>query len=232
MNAFFVEQVQPGEEALLADYSLRLHAIFAHPSGTDDLIRSLTARETALGSATMTNESLLLLHTLLQQDIADISSHIVWHDATRSAFETQAVLPMDAVVLKSVSVQLRDSLVLCSGIGDFQLQRHHLRTLAEHLHLPRRVVKHCTINPGYLDPQCVYGMSEGMVSPFFPRHRTTELTAIALMYGDLTAVSKYTSVAISLSRYESLLVPLALFPTLLRRYMSTTYPHVTLIELS
>jgi hypothetical protein len=227
-----VEQLLPGEEALLASSSLRFHAILAaHPFGTDSFRRSLMARETTLGSATMAHESLLLLCSLLQSHVSDLSASVLWHEATVSAAATQEVLPTGVVVLKSITVQLRDQMVLVTGMGNFHLHRDHLRVLADQLQLPRRVVKHCTLNPGHLDPLHLYGMLHGMVSPFFPRSRAAALAAIALVSNEAPATPACTDVAISLSRFESLRIPLTIFPVLFHHYACITYPQLRFINL-
>ncbi|MHB8596757.1 MAG: hypothetical protein ACYDER_08100 [Ktedonobacteraceae bacterium] len=227
-----VEQLRLGEEALLADSSLRFHTIVAaHPFGTDSFRHSLIARETTLGSATMPHESLLLLCSLLQPHVSDIAAHLVWHHATMSARETQAVLPSDVTVLKTVTLRLRDRLILVTGVGDFHLHREALRTLVKRLSLPLGVVKHATINPKDVDPADSYGLCEGMVSPFFPARCSSLLAALAFLHCDAMTGSTDSTVAISLSRFESLLIPQALFPTLLKLYASQTYPHLRLITL-
>ncbi len=220
---------QNGEQALLADPFLRLHTIFtSFPFGSPTFLHLLVQREETLGPATLTNGSLLLLCTLLQPDVPDVSSLLLWHEPTLSAAETQAVLPPSVVVQKTVTLQLHDVFVLVTGAGNFHLHRNHRRTLAQQLALPRSVLAHCTINPAHLDPRDTYGLLNGMVSPFFPRYRSTHLSAVACVP---SPVGTYTSIAISLSRYESLLVPKALFPGLLARYARLTYPHLPLIDL-
>jgi hypothetical protein len=219
-----------GEQALLADPFLRLHTIFtSFPFGSPTFLHLLVRREETLGPATLTNASLLVLWTLLRPQVPDVSSLFLWHEPTLTAAEKQAVLPSHVAVQKTLTVQVRDRQVLVTGIGDFHLHRDtHLRTLALRLGLPPSAAARCTINPQQIEPQQSYGMVEGMISPFFPWHRSTRLSAIACVP---TVADEYTSIAISLSRFESLVVPQTLFPGLLARYARITYPHLPLLDL-
>lgn len=218
-----------GEYWLLTDMSLHLHTIFTrYAYGTGDFLHALVRREAALGAATIPKESLVLLCTLLQPHLPDLASSLLWHEASVTAAQTQQLLPAGVAVQKSVTVQLCDRLVLVTGVGDFRLQRDHRQTLAKQLSLPRRVLTQCTINPGHIDPQHTYGLLEGMVSPFFARHWSTGLSAIASVP---TTAYESALIAISLSRYESLLVPQVVFPILLQHYARLTYPDLRFIHL-
>jgi hypothetical protein len=221
---------QNGEQVLLADPSFHLCSIFStYGYDTQEFRHALTRREAALGPATVANESLLLLCTLLQPHLPDLSACLLWHESTLTAAEKQQVLPPDVAVQKTLTMQLRDRQVLVTGIGDFHMQRSHIRVIAQRLALPPHAWKHCTINPKHIDPQQTYGMVEGMVSPFIPWSRSTTLAAIVHIRQETE--QRWNSLSISLSRFESLVIPRTLFPTLLERYARITYPHLCLIDL-
>lgn len=232
------------EEALLTHPCWHLPALLApplwshHPLSLNASLRTaLYERERAVGAATLSAESILLLLELLQED-----GHVpcmLWHTATITAQETQSVLPPGVVVLKTVTVQLDRSLLLWTRLGHMSIARTDLRDIARTLGLSARVTKQCQINPRSIDPEEAYGMKEGMVSPFLRPLHQTQAHLVAIV-SDLTLntdrmASPYPEpfqVAISLSRYESLLVPGVLFPALLRTYARHAYPHLRFIERS
>ena len=240
-----VEQFLSGEEALLANPSLRFHTIVAaypwgtesfrraliEPVGTDSFRRALLERGRRLGIATLSYESLRLLCSLLLPHVSDISAHLLWHDATMSAQQTQQVLPPGVAVLKSVTLKIGERIVLATGVGDFRLHRETVRTLIDELCLPKRALKHVTINPELVDPSDLYGLAQGMVSPFFSASKSVFFSALALVQNDSLSASEYSDVAVSLSRFESLLIPQPLFPLILSEYVRVTYPHLRLIHL-
>ena len=232
------------EEALLAHPRWHLSTLLSpaslkhHHTQPDTMLRAvLSEREQHMGAATLPVESMVLLLQLMQEHHQAL--HVVWHQPTITAQETQATLPPGVVVLKTVTVQLDQSVLLWTRLGHGLLTRTDLRDIARILDLPTRVTSHCQINPRSVDPEVAYGMREGMVSPFLRPHHQTQAQLVAIV-SDLTPntcliPSPYPEpfqVAISLSRYESLLVPAALFPALLRTYARHAYPHLRFIERS
>lgn len=176
-------------------------------------------------------ESRALLVALL----GDLPTESVRHAATRSAAETQAVLPPGVLVQKTVTVVFGNASrtrVLWTGVGDFSIERDALRQVADRLHLARRAAKHATINPAWIDPVAAYDMEPGMVSPFVAPDRTPGLCALVAQTL-LPVWDASLRVAISLSLHESLLVPLPALPVLLRGYHARAYPpHAPLIEIA
>jgi len=152
-----------------------------HTSGATEGAPILELREALLGAATLSCASLRLLYEIASQHIQalhpfepvsawhtrPLHEHIVSHAASHSAAQTQAVLPRGALVQKTVTVAMAGRLLLCTCVGDQELERKHLRAVADALALPRRAGKHCTINPSTCDLVEEFGMLPGMVSPFF-----------------------------------------------------------------
>ncbi len=208
-------------------------------------IRPLMVREQVLGAATLPGTSLQLLcevaYTLLQGIPSGVHStlgnkcplhqRVVWHAATLSAEETQAVLPLGALVQKTITVELDGRLILCSGVGTQPITRPQIHDLAAHLSLPRKSTKRCTLNPVTCDPVKEFEMLPGMVSPFLRPQRTTRLTALALLSWPRYWEELAYEVAISLSLWESVLLPLRCLKALLYGYARQAYPNLPVIEL-
>ncbi len=164
-------------------------------TGVKHLASSLMLREQVLGAATLPGTSLQLLYEIAathlhrvqaDKDLADwearpLHQRLVWHVSTRSAEETQAVLPAGVLVQKTVTIEMDGKLILCSGVGTQPVTRTHLHTLAAMLSLSRRATKRCMLNPVTCDPVREFEMLPGMVSPFLRPQRPTRLTALALL---------------------------------------------------
>ncbi len=155
------------------------------------------------------------------------------HAATMSAAQTQAVLPPDVLVQKTVTVAFGDrcrTCVLWTGVGDFQIKKEAALVVAERLGLTRRAAKGTTINPAWVDPVAAFGMEPGMVSPFLPPQSLKDQGRVPIVALVVQAwptgweASKH--VAISLSLYESLIIPLCSLRLLLRNYYAWRHPSV------
>lgn len=161
------------------------------------------------------------------------------HVATMSAAQTQAVLPLNVLVQKTVSVAFGDrdrTCVLWTGVGDFQIKKEAILLVAENLGMSRRAARGATINPVWLDPVATFGMETGMVSPFLPpspfadRHPSPIAALIVQAWSPEWEASKH--VAISLSLYESLIVPLCALRSLLQNYYASKLPSIPRLFLS
>jgi len=155
----------------------------------------------------------------------------VYHAATRSAAQTQAVLPAGVLVQKTVTVAMGGQWLLCSCTGDQAFSRTQLCAIGEALALPPRVARRCTINPATCDPVREYGMQLGMVSPFLPPRRRTRLAAVALIPWPREWEEQEREVAVSLSLWESLLLPLRCLREIMCGYARQAYPHLRVIEI-
>ena len=160
------------------------------------------------------------------------------HAASRSAAETQALLPPHVLVQKTVSVALDSTCLLCTGAGDFRLTRRDLRRIGRSLALPGHAASHATINPASCSPVEMFGMQEGMVSSFLPPYRQTGLAALVLL-PSLSACPRESEqtpeqeweIALSLSLWESLLLPLHSFRPLVEAYSRRACPALRVIAL-
>ncbi len=216
-----------------------------HTSGATEGVPHLELREAVLGAATLSGASLRLLYEIASLHIQALHAleqvsawqtrplheRLAFHAASHSAAQTQAVLPRDALVQKTVTVAMAGRLLLCTCVGDQELERKHLRALADVLALPRRAVKHCTINPSTCDPGEECGMLPGMVSPFVRPLRKTRLAAVVLLPWTKWWEEKGREVAVSLSLWESLLLPLRCLRDSVCGYARHAYPYAHLIEL-
>ncbi len=222
------------EHLLLAHPSWQFPAVFAHYR--DGIYASqpafysiLQERERAMGAATLAAQSILLLLQILERQSVPITpASFLWHPPTKTARETQMVLPAHVTVLKTVTVMMSDQFLLWTTMGDGTITRFMLRQVATILGLPKTAARHSTINPSAINPEEAYALKTGMVSPFLPLGRSIPLSAVVF---DGTKVRSFPSfpakqyIALSLSRYESLLVPYQYFPQLLREYAHHVYPH-------
>jgi hypothetical protein len=150
---------------------------------------------------------------------------------SHSATQTQAVLPPGALVQKTVTVEMAGKLLLCTCVGDRKLERTQVRAVAHALALPRRAVKHCSINPSTCDPVVEYGMLPGMVSPFVSPLRKTRVAAVVLLPWPRWWEEQGREVAVSLSLWESLLLPLRCLKDIVCCYARRGFPSAQLIEL-
>jgi hypothetical protein len=155
-----------------------------------------------------------------------------------SAAQTQAVLPPDVLVQKTVTVAFGDrghTCVLWTGVGDFQIKKEAILVVAEWLGLSRRAAKGRTINPAWVDPITAFGMEAGMVSPFLPprsfsdERRIPIVALVVQLWPRGWEASKH--IAISLSLYESLIIPLRSLRLLLRNYYAWRHPSVPCVFL-
>lgn len=218
---------------------LRIHTLLT-TNGTDSIGSPLwQARESTLGCRTLSCTSLtLLVAQLAACGITNLAARIVWHPPTVSAAHTQSALPAQTLVLKTVSVEYgaaehERTLVLFTGIGDFRLERRHLRAGAQQRGLSRRQGKCSSLNPSWCRPEQEFGMVEGMISPLLSPEcaSRSRLQAIFLLRPPVMEYSEMIQVALSLSLYESLLVPFDLCTVFLEGYARTAYPHIPLLWL-
>lgn len=220
-----------------------LEEMFAHwdASGVSSTMIALQQREQVLGVASLSSASLQLLYEIATQHIQALPSRssqatrplhkrLVRHAASQTAAETQALLPAHVVVQKTVSLEIAGKLMVCSSVGDQLLARQHLRAIAAMYGLPRRSLKHATLNPATCDPVEVFEMAPGMVSPFFRPHRATRLDALILLPWPESWEEQEQEVAVSLSLWESLLLPLRCLKGIVSGYARQAYPSVRLIE--
>lgn len=215
------------ERKLLAEPSLQVRSILQTAAvGLPGFTQALEARTRALGVATLPSLTLLHLFSLYQRYVsADLSAAVLWHQPSTTARQKAALLPEGYLVQKSVTVQFEDSLVLCSGIGDFTMSNGLLREIARALNLKNRVHKHRQINPSWAyPPEYLYGILEGIVSPFLPVGRVRDLLAVVFLAAPTSTADETRQVVISLSPFESLAVPLGCFQSLLYAYAGAHYP--------
>lgn len=201
-------------------------------NGASSPSEALALRAMLLGSATLSGASLRLLYEISSQYVTDLPERICWHAPTISAADTQAVLPPQVLVQKTVSVEMAGRLLLWTCVGEQGQTHEQRRVVASQLGLSRRAARQCTTNPPTCRPELEFSMLPGMVSPFLPPGHATRLMAIVYVpcpssWEDLGAV------AVSLSLFESLLLPLHSFRSILRHYAARAYaPATRWIELA
>jgi len=217
------------------------HGVTATTPGITSL---LSRREQMLGAATLPGASIRLLYECAADclrglmmpvyspwDSRPLHARLLRHGPSQRAAETQALLPPGVLVQKTVTVALRERLLLCTGVGTQSLTRRQLQDIAIALALPYRTMKRCTINSSAHHSVEAFAMQPGMVSPFLHPERETELAALVLLPWPQRWEAQEREVAISLSRWESLLLPLGCLHPLVRRYAKRAYPQIRLIEL-
>jgi hypothetical protein len=193
-------------------------------------IAELGDRELTLGVATISCRAFELLHELITS--LGVEHMIARHPPSLTAAAKQTLLDaggsgVKRLVNKTVTVRLGTTHLLCTGAGDFTLNRCHLTTIAGELRLSKKVTKACRINPPDYSPESELGLLTGMVSPFFaPSRCRPRLQAVVLLGAAKTGVAEEQMVAISLSPFESLIVSRADFHTLAQLYSQRAYPDV------
>ena len=213
------------------------HGVTATTAGMSSL---LARRKQLLGPTTLSGASIQLLYEcatdILHRQVVQ-EPHSLWdsrplharllrHGPSLSAAETQALLPPEVLVHKTISIKLAETLLLCTGVGPQRLTRQHLRAIAAALALPRR-----TINPVTYHSVETFAMQPGMVSPFLHPSRHTGLGALVLLSWPEPREAQEQEVAISLSLWESLVLPLRCLRQLICSYARQAYPGVRVIEL-
>ncbi len=216
-----------------------------HTAGATEGAPILDRREAVLGTATLSCASLRLLYEIASLHIQalhpleplsawhtrPLHERIAFHAASHSAAQTQAALPPGVLVQKTVTVAMAGRLLLCTCVGDQELERKHLRAMAHELALLRCAARRCTINPSTCDPVVEYGMLPGMVSPFVSPLRKTRMAAVVLLPWPRRWEEQGREVAVSLSLWESLLLPLRCLRDSMCGYSRRAYPSAPFIEL-
>jgi hypothetical protein len=132
-----------------------------------------------------------------------------------------------------LTLRLGTTHLLCTGVGDFALHRSVFSAVATTLHLPKRIVKDCHINPTDYVPEYALGLLTGMVSPFMSpgisAHRLQAVIHLAETAGECEP--RAPMVAVSLSPCESLLLPLTQFRILTQMYAQRAYPTLQYLEI-
>lgn len=210
-------------------------------SGTEPLLE----REQRLGASTLPAEGLRLIYEVAVTELASavarghvsglfgrpLHQRIVRHPATHSAKQTQDVLPRGVIVQKSVSLAIGNRLMLCSCLGDHRLTHADYLHIGRTFSLSRKAIDHAATNPQTVDPVDVFGMADGMVSPFLPPHHAEKIAALVLAPWPITWEQEETDVAISLSLWESLLIPVCCIRSIVRKYAAKVYSSIPVIEL-
>jgi hypothetical protein len=213
-------------------------------TGVGEPVALLHLRERLLGAATLPGASLRLIYEIMARQLEALQAfeqlstafrrplhqRIVRHVATQSATQTQAVLPQGVLVQKTVSLEIAGKLIVCSSLGDLKLERQKVRDIGRVFALPRKALKHVTINPRTVDPVAAFGMADGMVSPFFHPQRPSRVDALVLIPWPRLWEDQEKEVAISLSLWESLLLPVRCLRPLVRAYAAIAYPHIPVLE--
>jgi hypothetical protein len=196
----------------------------------------LQKREQLVGVATLSCRSLSLLHELI--GAIGIPTVIWRHAPSLRASEKQAILDAGwghwrVLVNKTLTIRLGTTHLLCTGVGDFTLHRSLFSAIATALHLPRRIVKDCHINPADYAPEYALGLLTGMVSPFISpaisAHRLQAVIHLTETAGECEP--REPMVAVSLSPCESLLLPLTQFRVLTQMYARRAYPTLQYLEI-
>lgn len=225
-HSVYLEQIHLSLPSLTATFEAW------HRSGSRGAMDTLNLREQRLGVATLSGASLRLLYEIASQFLDDLHSRVYWHEASQSAAETQALLPKNVLVQKTVSMEMSGMLLLWSCVGEQKVDLGQRRVVATSLGMPLRTAKNCSINPSTCSPEEEFAMMRGMVSPFLPPHRPNRLAAVVLVSWPLEWEYQGKEVSISLSLYESLVLPLSCFRAILCKYAERAYtPNVRWIEL-
>ncbi|HEU5380740.1 MAG TPA: hypothetical protein VFV38_35400 [Ktedonobacteraceae bacterium] len=141
------------------------------------------------------------------------------HSESVTARDQQRLLPPDVSVQKSLSLLFSQQIVLVSGIGDFRLERRHVRAIARLLSLSAGEARNILIHPPWLSAEITSGVAGGMVSPFSPPDFVrTVLFAAVLLLPPSVWLGGEKLVAISLSLRKSLLFPADPLPACVAAY--------------
>lgn len=180
----------------------------------------------------MTPSHRAFLYKVVSRYVPISYQQLLIHKPSLTAAETQMLLPVGCIVQKTITLQLGPRLLQVSGIGDFSLGRHSIRSMASVLGLSRREASHHAINPAHCDPEKEYGLQAGIVSPFLPPMYPTRLAAVVQLPWPVEWEREPREVAISLSLCECLILPLDSFHDVLREYAKRAYPdHVPFLML-
>lgn len=218
---------------------------YAAEALTPGIVSLFSRRKQLLGPASLPGASIQLLATCAEKylprgvekseiipwEVRPLHMRLVRHRHSQSALETQILLPPGVLVQKTVTLALGELLMLCTGVGTWQISRQDLHAITEALGLSNRKSKHATINPVSCESVEEFGMLPGMVSPFLRPAHTTRLSALVVLPWPRRWEAQMREVALSLSLWESLVLPLGCLRQLLRSYASRAYPAVRFIDL-
>ena len=128
---------------------------------------------------------------------------IVIHEASISALEKQAILSVDVVVQKSLTIKMAGKCYLVTGLGDFFLPKSLFGFIGRQFGHTRAQWKSATINPAGEHPADLCGLYPGIVSPFSRHPYRVPWDHFLPSYQPSA-----TQCAISLSVTTSLIVPI------------------------
>jgi len=185
--------------------------------------QALVLRERLLGPATLSSASLCLLYDISSQFVDDLPQRICWYAPTLSASETQAVLPPQVLVQKTVSVEMAGRLLLWTGVGEYEHTLDQRRVVASALGLPHRAARQCSTNSATCRPEEEFAMLPGMVSPFLSPWRPTRLVSVMQVPWPTAWEEQGKAVGVSLSLFESLILPLSSFRAIVLQYSARAY---------
>ena len=187
-------------------------------------------RERALGPATLDSNTMELLFSLAEKSRGKPPAFVVRHPPSFCASIKQKALSRvcDAAVHKTVTLRFGDQLVLCTGAGDFVLDRPTLREIGRELDLSQKRRRSASINPRDVVPEIDLGLLRGIVSPFLPHAPQPPIASIFLL--PPAESGGRSGVAIPISPCESLVVPAAEFASIVADFVRRHLPTVRLVN--
>jgi hypothetical protein len=164
----------------------------------------LCGRERILGPATIAADAMGLMLRLARATAGSLQAAVVHHPPSFSAAAKQAALGPGILTHKTITARIGPHLVLCTGVGDFAVDRPTMRELGARLNLSQAERRRITLNPSDVIPELAFGLLRGIVSPFIA---TAEQSGVAALVVLLPAGEiRDRLVAIPLSPCESLVV--------------------------
>lgn len=191
--------------------------------GTADWIQQLRQRKAHLGEGAVSDAVICELCAIAEKlGVTGIAKRVLTHAPSFSAAEKQRILPITVHVQKTISMKIGNEYVLCTGVGDWAVDKSIKKFIAKQLALPSSAARNVIINPPTIDPAVHLGIWPGMVSPFLDVVLPHNLKSIIVIQPPDRIMDD--DFSISLSLYESLILPVLHFTTVVHDFVAAIQP--------
>lgn len=200
----------------------RLEEVFS-AYGTADWVGQLHRRGRCLGKGSLSGTVIHELCTIAEElGVTGLTHRALTHSPSFSAASKQQVLPSAVNVQKTISMQIGDNYTLCTGVGDWNVDRNLKKFIAKHVALSSSAAHNIIINPPTIDPIRHLGVWPGMVSPFLDATLPSNLRTLIILQPSAMVLEQDFGVSISL--YESLILPVRYFTAIVSNFVGIMQP--------
>jgi len=191
--------------------------------GTADWVRQLHRRGEYFGKGSLSGGVIHELCVIAEElGVTGLAHRVLTHSPSFSAASKQQILPSTVHVQKTISMQIGDEYTLCTGVGDWSVDRNLKKFIVKHMALSSSAMHSIIINPPTIDPIKHLGVWPGMVSPFLDTTLPANLRTLIILQPSTEVLEQDFGVSISL--YESLILPVRYFTAIVSNFVGTMQP--------